>query len=626
MSKGPIYYLDKLKTGEFMTLIKSLLNNKVDKVNGKGLSTNDYTTTEKNKLAGIAEKANNYSLPPASSSTRGGVKTGFSSSGKNYAVQLSNEEKMYVNVPWTDTDNNTWKANSSSSEGYVASGKSQPNKVWKTDANGNPAWRDDANTTYGAASQSSSGLMSANDKKKLDGIASGANAYSLPLASDVRGGVKTGYSESGKNYAVKLQDEKMYVHVPWTDTNTTYSTFKGASASADGGSGLVPSPAAGAANRYLRSDGTWSVPPDNNTWKANSSSSEGYVTSGSGKPNKVWKTDANGNPAWRDDANTTYGAASRSSSGLMSSDDKKKLDGIASGANAYSLPLAGDTRGGVKTGFAESGKNYAVKLQDEKMYVYVPWTDTNTTYSTFKGASASAAGRTGLVPAPALGAANRYLRSDGTWSVPPDNNTWKANSSSSEGYVASGKSQPNKVWKTDANGNPAWRDDANTTYGSFKGCTASAAGGTGLVPAPAANSAAKYLRADGTWQTPPNTTYANFKGATASAAGVAGLVPPPSANNRTKYLRGDGTWQTPPNTQVSVIDTLTSTNKSAALSANQGKVLADLIEDNNFANVLNGLETITTLPKGSYILVKTPGAYQWMSADNLSFATEVKVS
>ena len=468
MSKGPIYYLDKLKTGEFMTLIKSLLNNKVDKVNGKGLSTNDYTTTEKNKLAGIAEKANNYSLPPASSSTRGGVKTGFSSSGKNYAVQLSNEEKMYVNVPWTDTDNNTWKANSSSSEGYV--------------------------------------------------------------------------------------------------------------------------------------------------------------TSGSGKPNKVWKTDANGNPAWRDDANTTYGAASRSSSGLMSSDDKKKLDGIASGANAYSLPLAGDTRGGVKTGFAESGKNYAVKLQDEKMYVYVPWTDTNTTYSTFKGASASAAGRTGLVPAPALGAANRYLRSDGTWSVPPDNNTWKANSSSSEGYVASGKSQPNKVWKTDANGNPAWRDDANTTYGSFKGCTASAAGGTGLVPAPAANSAAKYLRADGTWQTPPNTTYANFKGATASAAGVAGLVPPPSANNRTKYLRGDGTWQTPPNTQVSVIDTLTSTNKSAALSANQGKVLADLIEDNNFANVLNGLETITTLPKGSYILVKTPGAYQWMSADNLSFATEVKVS
>lgn len=58
------------------TAQQAALDGKVDKVSGKGLSTNDYTTDEKNKLAGVAANANNYSLPTSSASTKGGVKVG----------------------------------------------------------------------------------------------------------------------------------------------------------------------------------------------------------------------------------------------------------------------------------------------------------------------------------------------------------------------------------------------------------------------------------------------------------------------------------------------------------------------------------------------------------------------
>lgn len=93
--------------------------------------------------------------------------------------------------------------------------------------------------------------------------------------------------------------------------------------------------------------------------------------------------------------------------------------------------------------------------------------------------------------------------------------------------------------------------DTNTTYGNFKGATASADCGSGLVPAPTKGNEGKYLKADGTWGTPANTTYADMKGATSSTAGTHGLVPAPAAGKQSQYLRGDGTWATPTNTTYS---------------------------------------------------------------------------
>ncbi|WP_340503923.1 hypothetical protein [Bifidobacterium breve] len=94
----------------------------------------------------------------------------------------------------------------------------------------------------------------------------------------------------------------------------------------------------------------------------------------------------------------------------------------------------------------------------------------NHTHGTMKGATTSAAGAAGMVPAPAQGNNNRYLRSDGQWQVPPD---------------------------------------TNTTYGNMRGASTTADGGSGLVPAPSQGAANRYLRSDGQWATPPdtNTTY-----------------------------------------------------------------------------------------------------------------------
>lgn len=64
-----------------------------------------------------------------------------------------------------------------------------------------------------------------------------------------------------------------------------------------------------------------------------------------------------------------------------------------------------------------------------------------------------------------------------------DTNTWQANTVAQNGYVtAPTTSNANKVWKTDASGNPGWRDDANTTaLGSMSGTLAVAHGGTGAT-------------------------------------------------------------------------------------------------------------------------------------------------
>lgn len=310
-----------------------------------------YTASQASSVpwSGVTGKPSTFTPPTSSATVLGGIKVGYTTSGKNYKVQLDSSGNAYVNVPWTDN-----------------------------------------NTTYNEATADTLGL------------------------------VKIGYASNGKNYAVLLANGKMYVNVPWTDSSTTYT---------------------------------------------------------------------------------------------QATSDKLGL---------------------VKIGYSANGKNYPVVLDGNgKMYVNVPWTDTDTTYTNMEAASASAAGKAGLVPAPAAGAQAKYLRGDGTWQTPP-----------------------------------------NTTYSNMGGATSSAAGSAGLVPAPAAGKQASFLRGDGTWVVPTNTTYGL---ASTTANGLLRQL----NGSTSSFMRGDGTWATPPNTTYAVANESTNGLMAAA--------------DKKTMNRLIGVNTVTTL-------------------------------
>lgn len=119
------------------------------------------------------------------------------------------------------------------------------------------------------------------------------------------------------------------------------------------------------------------------------------------------------------DKSHSHSAASQSANGFMSAADKAKLDGIAANANNYTYthPVSSGNKH-IPSGGA-SGQ--ILRWSADGTAVWGP--DNNTVYANMTAASASAAGKSGLVPAPAAGAQAKYLRGDGTWQTPPDTNT-----------------------------------------------------------------------------------------------------------------------------------------------------------------------------------------------------------
>lgn len=188
----------------------------------------------------------------------------------------------------------------------------------------------DTNTTYEPATTSKNGLMSATDKAKLDGIAEKANNYVHPNhTSKPTGLYKVTVDNLGHVSATTevVKDDITALGIPGKDT--TYSlastSSNGLMSSADKAKldGIAAN-----ANNYTHPSYT---PQTTGLYKVTVDST-GHVF----KVDVVSKSDITvlGIPG----QDTTYTSATSSASGLMSATDKKKLDGIAEGANKYVHP------------------------------------------------------------------------------------------------------------------------------------------------------------------------------------------------------------------------------------------------------------------------------------------------
>lgn len=277
-----------------------------------------YTASSASSVpwSGVTGKPSTFAPPTAAASTLGGVKVGYTTSGKNYKLQVDASGNAFVNVPWTDNNTTYNQATADTlglvKIGYTSSGK---NYAVSLDSNGkmyvNVPWTDN-NTTYTQATSDNLGL------------------------------VKIGYSANGKNYPVVLDGSgKMYVNVPWTDTNTTYSNMGAATSSAAGKAGLVPAPAAGAQAKYLRGDGTWQTPPNTTYAKANTTTL-GLVMIGYSENGKNYPVELDGsgkmfvNVPWTD-TNTTYGVVgANGSTGLV-----KNGSTVTSASGYTACPIVG---------------------------------------------------------------------------------------------------------------------------------------------------------------------------------------------------------------------------------------------------------------------------------------------
>ena len=394
---------------------------KIATITINGAATDIYVPTDKNTT---------YDLGATSSSTNGNVKinlTGSNSTTDSVSIKgsgattVTTDSNGVITVSSTDTKYThpssgvtagTYKSVTVNAQGHVTAGTNP------TTLSGYGITDAAAKSHTHDASAITSGTIS------IDRLPHGALERCVVVADDTArfalttSSVQTGdtvkVSGTGKMYFVvddsNLSTEAGYevytagsaTSVPWSGITGKPSTFTpsdhtqaistitglqaaldgkaansdmtGATSSAAGTHGLVPAPAAGNQAKYLRGDGTWSTP-----------------------------------------TNTTYSDATQSTHGLMSVADKKKLDGIAEGANNYVHPTTSGNK------HIPSGGSSGQILRWSADGTAVWGADNNTTYSAGTGLSLS--GTTfnhsnSVTAGTAQGDASKTLSFGGTFTIP----------------------------------------------------------------------------------------------------------------------------------------------------------------------------------------------------------------